>query len=139
VADAWLSELKTVPTRPGWARTLEPFRVYSFRVGDVIEVPAGFEFDWDSLPRIMVPVYAWLKDRTNRAACLHDWLYYSGAYPKATSELIFLDFMKLEGVARRHRWSIFAGVFLGGWPAWRKHRRGQGDSFVRAEGVTERG
>lgn len=119
--------LKTTPIRPGWARVSgRAFKVYSARVNEIITVPVGFEFDWDSLPRWLPVLYAWLKDRTNTAACLHDWLYYSGRFDKTTTELIFLDFMTLEGVKRRHRVPIFLGVLIGGYAPWRKYRNGAG-------------
>lgn len=123
MGDMFLTELKTVNIRPGWDRVIEPFKAYSARVETIIMVPSGFEFDGDSVPRFLPISHAILKGRARKSACIHDWLYRTGYFSKHISDLIFLDFMKLEGVARRHRWPIFTGVYAGGYLSWRKHRK----------------
>ena len=122
----FLTPLVTKHLRPGWAMVTQPFVVSSDRLGGTHVVPAGFEFDWDSVPRLPF-VHAWLKGRAEKSACLHDHLYRYGAGPRGkisrrTADLAMLDAMKAEGVSRRHRWLIYAGIRAGGWPAWRRHQ-----------------
>ncbi|WP_018875283.1 DUF1353 domain-containing protein [Thioalkalivibrio sp. ALJ8] len=127
----FLSELVTKSMRPGWAQVKRAFEVHSERLGGKDVVWPGFEFDWDSVPRIP-GLHASLKGRAEKAACYHDWLYryqermYARHVQPVTrrqADLAFLDAMVAEGVARRHRWPIYLGVRMGGWISWRKHRR----------------
>ncbi len=120
--DEFLTGLVTRYLKPGWAKVFEPLKFRSARLEEVITVPPGFEFDWDSVPRIP-GIHALLKGRAEKAACLHDWLYYAQPVSRRKADRIFLDAMVAEGVARLHRWTIFAGVRLGGMLSWRKHRR----------------
>ena len=124
------TKLVTAHLRPGWAQVKQSFEIESERLGGIDVVWPGFEFDWDSVPRIP-GLHALLKGRAEKAACYHDWLYryqerkYSRVPQLVTrrqADLAFLDAMKAEGVARRHRWPIYAGVRLGGWVSWRRHR-----------------
>ena len=122
----FLTPLVTKHLRPGWAMVTQPLVVYSERLGGTHVVPAGFEFDWDSVPRIP-GVHALLKGRAEKAACVHDHLYRDqvgprGAITRAVADKVMLDAMKAEGVSWRHRWLIYAGVRAGGWPAWRRHQ-----------------
>lgn len=124
---AFVTPLVTQATRPGWATVLRPFTVHSRRMGASHTVPAGFPFDWDSVPRIP-GVHALTKGRAEKSACLHDHLYRVQAFDgvpisRRQADLLMFDAMKAEGTARRHRWLIYAGVRLGGWIGWRKHRR----------------
>ncbi|WP_231363042.1 DUF1353 domain-containing protein [Thioalkalivibrio sp. ALR17-21] len=127
IGDAWLDRLVTQAVRPGWSRTVRPARFVSERIDRTIRIPAGFEFDWDSVPRIPF-LHAWLKGRAEQSAALHDWLYHAQAVDnlpitRRTADRIFLDAMVAEGVSRRHRWAIYAGVRIGGWAAWRRGPR----------------
>lgn len=125
------SPLIVTHLRPGWAQVRRAFEVNSTRLGGRDVVWPGFEFDWDSVPRLP-GLHALLKGRAEKAACYHDWLYryqerrYSRVPQPVTrreADLAFRDAMRAEGVARRHRWLIYAGVRLGGWIGWRRHRR----------------
>ena len=116
-----LTPLLTTPTRPGYVRTVEPFIVRLERLGRSVNVPTGFEFDRDSVPRWPL-IYVTLKDRLPlEAAAVHDWLY-DGKCPGVTrheADLVMLDIAKAKGLAWHWRWPIYAGVRLGGWMGWR--------------------
>ena len=116
----FLSPLITKYVKPGWSRVTEPLDYRSTIISDIITVPAGFEFDWDSVPRFPF-VHALLKGRAEKSACLHDWLYYNQMVDRKVSDLIFWEAMKVEGVALAYRMLIYVGVRLGGGRSWRRH------------------
>lgn len=122
LADQFLGKPLTKRIRPGWSRVAKAWRFASKRVGAIVTVPQGFEFDWDSVPRIP-GVHAALKGRAETSALAHDYLYYAGMFSRKTSDQIMLDLMVVEGVAACHRWAIYMGVRLGGRRAWRRHRQ----------------
>lgn len=98
---------------------------YMSRYGLVL-VPAGFETDLASVPRLPL-VYWTTGDRTITAAVIHDRLYAvakiaGNRITRAMADKVMLDAMKKEGVPRRQRWAIYLGVRVGGWIAWRRHR-----------------
>lgn len=76
-------------------------------------VPAGFQTDLDSVPRIP-GLYAMFKGRSVKAAIVHDWLY-ATQQGKLLADKVFLEAMKHEGLSRRHRWPIYLAVVLFGW------------------------
>lgn len=130
------SKLLLAPLRPGWWRLNVPFMyelpaALGYPADEIVVVPAGFECDLDSVPRL--PLAYWLaKGRTVTAAVVHDWLYKSGrlhrggpAITRAEADRIFLAAMRDEGVAWRHRVLIYAAVRVAGRRSWRRHRRRQ--------------
>ncbi len=82
-----------------------------FLRGDWI-VPAGFDTDLASIPRIFQPFISKLEGV--EAAVLHDWFYRFKVVPRAQADRIFLEAM--EGAVpwwkRRVMW---LGVRAGGW------------------------
>ena len=87
-----------------------------------IDVPAGFETDFASVPR--VPIFFTLfSDRAHREAVLHDYGYRCDSIPvmeRSTVDDLFLEAMKERGKGFFVRYAMWAGVRLGGWTAWRK-------------------
>ena len=119
----WPKPLVTKHVRPGWVRVVEEWPVLTERINRWVLVEAGFEFDWDSVPRIP-GVHALVKGRAEKSACLHDWLYRYQPCSRRQADLIFRDAMLEEGVKRRHRWPIYWGVRIGGWRGWNRYKRG---------------
>lgn len=78
-----------------------------------IIVPAGFESDLDTVPRIPF-AYVMLKNRCPRAAVLHDYLYSTGELPRKVCDDIFLCAMEQESLGYAPRQAIYLGVRLGG-------------------------
>jgi hypothetical protein len=89
-----------------------------------IEVPAGFDTDFASVPR--VPVFFTLfGDRAHREAVLHDYLYRVDAVPtvdRAGADRVFLEAMAERGKGFMVRYAMYWGVRLGGWTAYHKRK-----------------
>lgn len=98
------------------------------RVGNVI-VPAGFEHDGASIPRLAWALSGLTPDGLIRAAALvHDFLYRFAAageraVTRAEADLVFYDLMREAGLSRYRAGVAYYGVRAGGWVSWRKHRR----------------
>lgn len=84
-------------------------------------VPAGFETDLASVPRLL----RWLLDvngSSRRPAVLHDYLYRMQPISRAQADAIFRRALEAEGTILPGRWLYWSGVRVGGWIAWRGHR-----------------
>lgn len=106
--------------------------VYSAVLEAELHIPAGFEFDGESIPRWLhgiVPPYGY----TRRGAAIHDYLYRFGGYHAPDSSLVSVTRAQADAVYREMieargfpawratvRW--FALRCLG-WIAWRQNRR----------------
>jgi hypothetical protein len=109
--------------------TMLPF---TFIVGEpgstmIVDIPAGFETDLASIPRLL----RWWLDRDGpwvQAAVVHDWLY-SGAYlPRLIADYALwlgmgVAVAGVPRVGRLDRAVIYAGVRLGGWRPYRRYLR----------------
>jgi hypothetical protein len=86
--------------------------------GEPYVVPADFETDLDSVPRL--PLAYWLvKGRATKSAVLHDYLY-TLKKPRKWADQVMLEAMKVEGVNAFMRRLIWAGVRGFGWSAYDK-------------------
>jgi hypothetical protein len=88
----------------------------------VITVPAGFETDLASVPRVPIAYLAW-GDRAHREAVLHDYLYSIGAVPdlpRAACDALFRQAMISRGNPWRIYQPMYWGVRLGGWTGYKK-------------------
>ena len=91
----------------------------------IIRVPAGLVYDGASLPSgILVRILAGLKERYEVAAVFHDALYLWGA-PRGASDRAFWIISRSgrRRVNKVRGWLSWAGLRVGGWKAWRGHRR----------------
>lgn len=95
-----------------------------------ITVPKGFTTNFASIPRVfwrLLPP----RGRYNRAAIVHDWLYFAQPIDPLTkkpikqsrADLILRDAaLDLEA-----KWwealALWVGVRIGGWVAWNNHRK----------------
>ena len=86
-------------------------------------VPAGMITDGASIPRVFLRIFH--RDRGPHwpGALMHD--HYYGSQPagmtRALADRRFRDAMKIYGVPAWSRWSMYAGLRLGGWIAWRQN------------------
>jgi hypothetical protein len=107
---------------------------YCLAFDGTINVPRGFITDLASIPRLLRAVFN-VNGQTREAAVLHDYLYcsqgrlvilqkYFGSLTRAQCDRIFRDAMRDQGVNWLQRWTMWAGVRLGGWLYWRKRNDG---------------
>ena len=85
-------------------------------------VPVGFVTDMTSVPRIFWSLYP-PTGVYSLAAVLHDYLYYTGIVSRKDADGTFRRAMRVSGTGRLTRYPLYWGVRLGGWWAWRKHRK----------------
>lgn len=113
-------------------RLLEPFRVYSGVLDAVIQVPAGFECDSESVPLFiqwLAPPFGYSK----RAAIVHDLLYRrrgyldaNGAFHPVTrkqADDVYHELCEAKGLPTWRsnvRWAVLRLV---GWKAWNDDAR----------------
>lgn len=86
-------------------------------VDHTIVAPAGFVSDLESVPRLPV-IYTLFKNRAPKSAVLHDWLYHQRTFSRSVCDDVFLDAMRVEGVAWWVRRSMYLGVRIGGGAAY---------------------
>ena len=97
-------------------------RCYESDLLGLITVPAGFQTDFASVPRVPV-FYMMFGDRAHRESVLHDFLYRLDAVPPATrsqADDVFLEAMKERGKGFFVRRIMYWGVRVGGWTAYHK-------------------
>jgi len=82
-----------------------------------VVMPAGFVHDFASVPGVatsFVPKHG----AYNRAAILHDFLYWAQPCSRLQSDNLFLIAMIEAGVSPARRWVIYRGVRAGGLSPW---------------------
>ena len=72
-------------------------------------VPAGFQTDFASIPRIFWNILPPIGPYA-QAAVVHDYLYQQGFVDRKTAELTFLEIMKNDGVNCFVRYLMYAAV-----------------------------
>jgi hypothetical protein len=89
----------------------------------LILVPVEFSTDLGSIPQFLQGIFP--KDgKAMYAYILHDYLYATGLFTRSECDAILEEAMKSLGVGWWTRKSVRAGLKLGGWVAWNKHRKG---------------
>lgn len=87
--------------------------------GKTYVVPAGFNTDFASVPRL--PLAFLLTGGTaDRPAIIHDFLYRNGLEDRKTCDSVFAEAMAATGVPRWRRGLMWAGVRLGGRGAFKE-------------------
>jgi hypothetical protein len=116
----FLTPLRTEQTGPNRWRLIEPF-VYQTKSGAFttsIAVPAGFETDFATVPRI--PVAGLVAGGAGeKAAVVHDWLYHTKPCSRKETDQMFLDALTEEGEPWWRRYIMYAAVRAFGGPFWR--------------------
>lgn len=121
--------LRLERTAPMRANVMELFIFDSLLLGR-IEVEAGFDTDYASVPRALWSLYPPDGDYTP-AAVIHDALYWhqatkeSGGMPvnRAQADAAFLEAMEDMGIPLLRRRTLYRAVRMGGAAAWRKNQR----------------
>jgi len=105
--------------------------------GKRVEIPAGFETDLASVPRVPIAYLLW-GDRAHREAVLHDYLYRVGAsilvgskeridIPKEEADWLFREAMIGQGVGWFIYHPMYAAVRCAGRSSF--HQRNVMDKF----------
>lgn len=91
----------------------------------VLVAPAGFYTDFASIPRLLWGIIPPWGEEYDKAAVLHDYLYYRqfDSLPRYEADLIFLEAMAAQGVGRFKRNLLYWGVRIGGRGAWDSYTR----------------
>lgn len=119
---AFLTDLLVKEIDDGTWEVRAPLDYQSDFLKSTIEVPFGFKTDFASVPRIPF-IFDVLGDIAHQAAVIHDWLYYIGIYSRHDADQVLLEAMTVTGVPLFKRQQIYWGVRIGGWVAWRGHRK----------------
>lgn len=96
--------------------------VYVSNIVGLVAVPAGFQTDFASVPRIPI-VYSLFGDRAHRESVVHDFLYRIDSKPQATfkeANKAFLEAMECRGKSWFVRRAMYAGVCVGGRRSYHK-------------------
>jgi hypothetical protein len=102
---------------------LDSSLIYESDIVGRIVVPAGFETDLASVPRLIV-IYELWGNRCHREAVIHDYLYRQDSVPQASklqADRVFLEAMRVRGNPFYIRWFMFAGVAAFAWMSY--HRK----------------
>ena len=101
-------------------RLFEPL-VYASPTVGIVRVPAGFETDLASVPRI--PFAYWLAGNTAQGpAIVHDWLYRTKMLSRRQADAVFFEAMSAWGTVGWRRWAMWGAVRAFGWAPWGRGR-----------------
>jgi hypothetical protein len=98
-------------------RVLEPFQYQSDIGQATFVVPANFETDFCSVPRIPL-AYSILGNRARRAGVVHDFLYSAHPVDRETADEILREMVLLCGLGEVEAESFFLAVRFGGASHW---------------------
>ena len=99
---------------------LQGWVIWKVETGVEIAVPPGFTFDLASVPW-WLGFIAQKLGRHQRAAALHDWLYFHNIGSREWCDAQFKAAMKHDKVNALQRWVIWKGTRRGGFLSWLKH------------------
>jgi len=89
-----------------------------------VSIPAGFETDLSSVPRLPLIFWFW-GGKAHREGVLHDALYRSDVVPcvsRAVADDVFLEAMKSRDKPWNIRYPMWMGVRAGGWASYHKKK-----------------
>lgn len=102
----------------GWVLTA-PLVYASDVARALITVPAGFQTDLASVPRL--PLVYWLTGGTSDAAAVvHDYLYSTQLVPRGVADAVLREASAVTGVPAWRRGMMWAAVRLFGGRYWRE-------------------
>lgn len=90
-----------------------------------VTVPAGFETDLASIPRLLrnLPDLD-TNGLSRRPAVLHDYLYCMGCTTRDAADRTLQRALLAEGATRFTAWVYYTGVHWGGGAPWTRYRLG---------------
>ena len=86
-----------------------------------VMVPAGFETDFASVPRLPL-MYLLAGDTAHEAAVIHDYLYRTNGISRREADALFYTIMRETNEPRWRAWMMWFAVRAGGWRTWNKYR-----------------
>lgn len=96
----------------------QPLVYQSDVAGQTFTVPAGFQTDLASVPRIPV-AYLLAGGTSNEAAVVHDFLYTAPhPVPRDMADAVLKEASAVTGVPAWRRWLMWAAVRVGGGTHW---------------------
>lgn len=104
-----------------------------YRVDETIVVPAGYVFDWASIPRLAWLLYPPNFSEARKGAAAHDYLYSHlfQHFPKAFADDVLLAFMRYEHASKISQTIFHLSVRWGGQGGWYHSRQQNADPFWR--------
>lgn len=87
--------------------------VYDSKLVGLLTIPAGFQTDFASVPRLPL-VYLLTGDTAHKAAVVHDYLYQKKLFRRDICDRVFLEAMRVTGVAEWRSHLMYAAVRLFG-------------------------
>jgi len=87
--------------------------VYQSDLIPAVTVPAGFETDFASVPRLPI-VYMLFGDASHKAAVVHDYLYRYALVPRKVADAVFKEAMSVSGISWWRRNLMWSGVRMFG-------------------------
>lgn len=84
-----------------------------------VEVPTGFETDFNSVPRGLWNIFPpW---QHPEAGVVHDYLYRKpGSHSRREADAVHRRILELTGAPRIKRWSAWLALRSFGWNAWNR-------------------
>lgn len=99
-------------------KLIDPLQYDDKDIGTIV-VPAEFETDFASVPRIPV-IFELVGDRGHAAATIHDWLYSTGECTRKEADKVFLRALKETGMSSFRSHLMYYGVRLFGRSHFKK-------------------
>lgn len=87
--------------------------VYESDIAGTITVPAGFETDFASVPRLPI-VFMLVGDKAHLPAVVHDYLYRYAVVKRKVADQVFLEAMRVCGLFPWRRYPMYWAVRLFG-------------------------
>jgi hypothetical protein len=102
----------------------KPLIYYSSSLDNYITIPAGFETDLASVPRLPIAYWFW-GNKAHREAVLHDYLYRIDSVPVVTfseANQLFFEAMECRNKSVCVRYPMYWGVCIGGHSSYHKRK-----------------
>ncbi len=99
---------------------------YAVKIANyLIEIPQGFQTDYASIPRFLIPFFIKYEEGYKKAAVIHDWLYWEQKLVRKLADKILLMAMEINNTPWHKRYVIYYAVRIFGSLAWKnnKHRK----------------
>lgn len=115
-------EMVSADTKDGLHHVLTAPLTYFTDSGEEVTAPKGFWTDGASVPRFLWRLYPPFGEYF-RAAVIHDFMYYRGAFVRSKCDAIFKEAICSCGCSRTTQNILYLGVRIGGWRAYGKYRK----------------